>query len=232
MRRILLAIVFSLIGSPFAAQAQNATPVSSNPVLAPDALVDGLTLAEWQGRYFQWVVSLFSSDMDPYLDTTGDRCANGQHGPVFFLAPGPAGSIERSCNVPTGVTLFVPILSAECSSLEPPPYGGSTEEELRRCAASHIDTGLEIDLTLMSLSVDGQAVNLTGYRTSTPMVQVVWSPGNDAGVPAGVAQSVGDGYAVLVGPLSEGEHIIELGAPDGAGGVANITYTLTVSTGL
>lgn len=228
---MLLAILVSLFVVPSGTLAQNATPVAASPVLAPDALVAGLTLAEWQGRYFQWVVSLFSADMDPYLDETGERCANGQHGPVFFLAPGPAGSIERACNVPSGVTLFIPLLSAECSSLEPPPYGGASEDELRACAASHIDTGLENDLKMMSLSVDGQEVDVTGYRTSTPMVQVVWSPGNDAGVTPGVAQAVGDGYAVMVGPLAEGEHVVIVSAPDGGGSAANITYTLTVSTG-
>lgn len=83
MRRMLLAILVSLFVVPSGTLAQNATPVAASPVLAPDALVAGLTLAEWQGRYFQWVVSLFSADMDPYLDETGERCANGQHGPVF-----------------------------------------------------------------------------------------------------------------------------------------------------
>lgn len=234
---VVLGLVVVLLVTPLAVRAQGATPAASpaaaGAVLSPDAVVAGATLGEWHARWFQWSISLFVPGVDPNTDATGERCALGQHGPVFFLAQaGHVGPTNRTCTVPSGAVLFVPIFNVECSSAEDPPYHGETEAQLRQCAAAHIDIGLDQDLPTAGLAVDGQAVtDLSGYRAPTPLFTWNMPPKNSPGAPAGVASSVGDGYAALIGPLSDGAHVVEFSVPNGTGGVAHITYRLTVAAG-
>ena len=60
-------------------------------ILPPDESFAGATLGEWGARWWQWMVSL-PEDIHPALDTTGERCGYGQHGPMFFLPPSFGGS--------------------------------------------------------------------------------------------------------------------------------------------
>ena len=130
--------------------------------------------------------------------------------------------------MPDGATLFVPVMVVECSNVEEDPFYGANEADLTTCANAHIDVGLSEDLAKVSLTIDGQAVgDLTPYRTATPLIQVPVPFDAETGEPGGVALSVGAGFAALVGPLSTGEHTIEIVTRDGV----HITYHLTVSSG-
>jgi hypothetical protein len=224
-----LIAVFGLVAGGASVAAQGATPTADNVVLAPDAEVDGLSLAEWSTRSWQWSFSL-PQDVNPFFDETGAICGYGQSGPVFFLA-GADHSLERSCVVPLGVHIFVPLAGSECSTVEPPPFFGRDEADLSRCATEAVDMAESVfDMTTMTLSVDGQAVeNLADYRAVTPLY-TLWLPeDNLLGSPKRVADSVADSYQVMLSPLSEGEHVIEITLP-GPETVA-ITYRLTVESG-
>jgi len=227
----LCAVIFliGLLSSLGPVAAENATPAAATAVLPPEAEVTGLGLAEWSARSWQWFFS-FPPDVNPFSDDTGARCGYGQAGAVFFLA-GAEGSVERSCVIPAGVHLFVPLLGSECSTVEPPPFFGQDEAELNRCATDAIEMAERaFDMSTMRLTVDGQAiVNLSTYRTVTPLF-TLWLPeDNLLGSDERVAGSVADGYQVMLNPLPEGEHemIIELPGP-GTGQTITITYRLTV----
>jgi hypothetical protein len=229
MRHLLVLLVAVLLAVPVTADAQDATPVESGGILPPDAMVDGLGLGEWHAHFWQWTYSL---PVDVFGDATGDLCGVGQHGPVFFLTIAPR-SVERACTVPNEAVLFVPVANNECSTVEDPPFYGADEAELRACAQENIDRDREQWLPGAGLTVDGAAVgDLSAYRAATPLFQLVLLPNPATGTPGGVAQSVGDGYAALVGPLSEGEHMIEVSSPDGQGGFNRITYRLMVASGV
>jgi Serine aminopeptidase, S33 len=213
--------------------AQNATPSSADVVLPPDAKVNGLSLGEWSARSWQWFFSL-PQDINPYSDQTGERCGYGQSGPVFFLA-GADHSVERSCVVPLGVSIFVPLVGSECSTVESPPFFGRDEAELRQCAANNVTMAESaLDMTAMQLTIDGQAIgDLLAYRAATPLF-TLWLPaGNNLGSDKVVADSVADGYQVMLGPLTEGDHVVVVSIPGlqpGAPAVS-ITYRLTVVSG-
>ena len=228
LRRLLALIALLLLTVPATAGAQDATPVAAGGVLPPDATVDGHGLGEWHARYWQWTSSL---SVDTFGDPTGALCGVGQHGPVFFLTLAPR-SVERACTVPSAAVLFVPVAINECSTVEAPPFFGANETELRACAKENIDRDREQWLPGAGLKVDGVAVSdLAAYRAATPLFQFVQSANPSSGAPERVAQSVGDGYAALVGPLAEGKHTIEISTPDGQGGFNHITYQLTVASG-
>ena len=212
--------------------AQEATPGPTAAVLPPDAEVAGLGLAEWSARSWQWFFSL-PPDVNPVADDTGARCGYGQAGPVFFLA-GAERSVERSCVVPLGAHVFVPLLGSECSTDEPPPFFGRDETDLRRYAADAVDMAeRSLDMSAMSLEVDGQAVDdLAAYRAATPLL-TLWLPeDNLLGTSSRAADSVADGYQVMLAPMSEGEHVVLIGLPGPqSGDVVTIAYRLTVVSG-
>ena len=76
-------------------RAQTATPAAASLALPPDATVGGLGLADWVVRSQQWLLS-FPSAINPAFDLTGERCAYGQSGPVFFLLQSPADRSVRN----------------------------------------------------------------------------------------------------------------------------------------
>lgn len=207
--------------------AQDATPALTGVVLPPDAEVEGLSLGEWKARWWQWFFSL-PEESNPLFDETGERCGYGQFGPVFFLAGAPA-SVERACTVPLGLTILVPVTGAECSTVEPPPFFGRDEAELRSCAVAAMNEALDTDITAMEVTVDGQAVgDLEPYRVSTSLFSLVLPPGNLLGTTEPVANSVADGYQVLLAPLPEGDHVITI-AVQGPNQPGMTTYQLRVA---
>jgi hypothetical protein len=196
-----------------------------NPgVLPPNSHAYGMTYAEWSARWWQWAVSM-PLDHNPLNDTAD--CSTAQLGKVWFLggAFGPEGKPERWCNVPTGKALFVPIIDVDCSSLELPPFYGGTPEERRACVKAMTDTvyGLSAEIDGVSLE------DLTIYRTPSPDFHFVVPDNNVLFVPAGEGYMAGDGYYLLLAPLSKGQHMIHF---KGSFGFPNFTseetYHLTV----
>ena len=223
-----LALVLLALGIGSTA-AQDATPAGGAVVLPPNAEVDGLDLGAWSARSWQWFFSL-PEEANPLFDQTGERCGYGQSGPVFFLA-GTESDVERACAVPAGVHVFVPLLGSACSTVEPPPFFGEDEADLSACSTAALDMAEgAFDMSTMGLTVDGQAVDdLSAYRTTTPLY-TLWLPeANLLGVADRAADSVADGYQVMLSPLSEGEHVVEIVLPGPE--PVTITYRLTVVSG-
>ena len=211
---LLLALALSLAAGSFGrTAAQDATPAGGEltdgvTVLPPDAAVAGVTRGEWYARWWQWAAS-FPAEVNPGVGEGGTRCGYGQAGPVFFLpgvfTPEP---LDVACLVPAGAAVFVPVGGAECSTVEPPPFFGRDEAELRACAEAHTDS-----YTAVAVSVDGREVpDLERYRAASPPFALILPEGNVFGAPPGVAAAAADGYHLLLAPLPEGEHEIRVSA--------------------
>src|SRR5215213_915041 len=69
---VLVAIFIGLAAGPQIplALAQEATPAVAGVVLPPEAEVDGVDLAAWSARSWQWFFS-FPQDVNPLFDATG-----------------------------------------------------------------------------------------------------------------------------------------------------------------
>jgi hypothetical protein len=230
MRHAALAVfaVLLALGGLAPAGAQEATPIASpeaaDLAYPPDAVVAGATLAEWTARSAQWFLS-FPPDASPFTDPTGERCTYGQHGPVFFLeAVPPEVGRPRQCTIPAGVSVLVPIVGVGCSTVEPPPFFGRDEAELRACTAGHIDS---IDpAATPTLAVDGTSVPDVGrYRVQTAPFRVALPPDNFLGVPPTVATAVFEGYFVLLAPLAPGTHTVRFGLAT----MGEVSYDLVVA---
>jgi hypothetical protein len=171
----------------------------ADAVVGPDVPVHDATQGIWSVRWWQWAAS-FSYEDSPIADRTGELCAAGQQGPVWFLA-GVYGSspVLRSCVVPAGKFLFFPIVNFVVSSN---PRGPSSCQSVVATAKEMTDYA--DDLTLI---VDGEEVrNLESFRQVSPQC---FNLGER--IQQNVSPTAANGYFVMLRPLSPGRHVIKWG---------------------
>jgi hypothetical protein len=149
---------------------------------------------------------------------------------VVFLGATTGGSASRSCTLRAGVSVLVPLINIECSSLEPPPFFGATPAERRACAKGFAD-----DFTDLFLTINGVPVgDLSRLRVQSQPFGFSPVAGNMFGIPPGMGGSVSDGYWALIGPLARGTYGVSFGGsyqPDPAQPPlfsTDTTYHLTV----
>jgi hypothetical protein len=227
MRRLLvvLAVAF-LLGAVALAPA---TAANNDPRVFPaKSHPYGLSYGQWQARWFEWLMEI-PVPVNPALDETGANCNVGQTGRVWFSASTINLTTTRSCTISEKQAVLVFALGNECSDIEPPPFFGDNEADLRECAASGFD---EFWPTPPSVTVDGVAVpDITRFRTQTPVFSYTLPEDNLLGAPAGTTatKAVSDGIAVMLKPLSVGQHRIVISyASPFLPGPGSTTYNLTV----
>ena len=206
-------------------------------ILPPHSNAYGKSYAEWSALWWQWFLEHpmegHPADPDP---NSGYDVRSGQSGRVWFLASAwPHPEIE----IPVGTSLFIPLLNAECSTLEPPESGfhGDTAAEQAECAkfwADHIVNPV--------ITIDGRMYPIgEEYRVRSPQFSFVAPTPWVFGAVGGPGTAVGDGYYVMLAPLSAGEHTItitgtlhfdagELG-PDPFDQETDLTWHITVVPG-
>ena len=156
-------------------------------ILAPDESWAGLTRGELTAEWWQRALSM-PEEISPYTDTTGERCGYQQSGPVFLLPGSWVGSVERTCVVAEGTAIFVYAGGGTCSTVEPPPYFGRTEDELRECV-----TAVNEEIAESSVSINGQEVpDLDAYWTTSPLFTITAPEDNLFGIEPGVGQTVSE----------------------------------------
>jgi hypothetical protein len=238
-----IASIVALITLSTAASASGDSLSTDDAVLPPDAQVLGLSMAQWSTKWWQWALSIPGME-HPLIDGSDADCSVGNSGNVWFLGAALGGIDDviidtRDCTVPQGTFLFMPVINVECSKIE---GVGTNLEELRECANTDQDA-----VTILEAEIDGVPVaNLDDYRVETdPLLFSFWLPEDnifdtiwgEPDVPAGFYEdeAVGEGFYIMIRPLSPGEHTIHIrgvipsepGLP--FGGFENeITYNLTV----
>jgi len=213
-----------------------------NPgVYPPCSTPYGLSYAEWSANWWRWIWSV-PSPVNPILDTTGQYCAEGQTGPVWYLAGTFGGPVERSCTIPAGVSILFPVFNVafgdgdgDCNGVGP-----FRDSKLPSCFAwgewARLVTYYSgaMDNPYLQASIDGrQLVNLLAYRAQSPQFWYVVPANNILGHPAGLYFPAGaDGYWVMSTPLSPGRHEIHFKTAAGPGAFfgfsLEVTYHLTV----
>src|SRR5262245_50607162 len=161
LRPALAAAALALLIATSPAQAAGRNP---NPgVIPPDSTYRGLTYGEWGALWWQTIFAVPIVNGDHPFFSGG---AFGEDKGVVFLAAIGGGAIIDE-TIPAGASLFFPVINAECSVLEPDPFHGDNEAELRACANDHIDHTSGLFAT-----IDGVAVqNLGAYRVESPLFQ-------------------------------------------------------------
>ena len=217
-----------------------------NPgVLPPNSHPFGKTYGEWNAGWWQWFFSVPASK-NPGLATNGTLdCSVGQSGNVWFLA-GPfltSGSFTRSCTVPVGKALFIPLINSwadnVCNNGIPPNLPPQTVEQLRDIAKNFV-----IPPANLHTSIDGHSLtNLESYRAISPVFSYTLPPSPDNVIDAAfgvslpgpcwpsltVTPAVADGFYIMLTPLTAGSHSINFGG-SGPGITLDVTYNLTVGS--
>jgi hypothetical protein len=216
---VLLAWLLAIIVSA-AALAAPAHAV----VLPPSAQPYGATYSEWAAKWWQWALTQPAST-NPIIDDTGELCGQGQSGPVWFLAGSFGGSVTRSCTVPAGEALLVPILNLGYFAFLSDPPEQRTEAFVRGQV-----TAVENATTLTAM-IDGQAVpDISRYLEKSVLFSIMLPADNLFGLPEGFVLDpcVDEGYYIVVPPLSVGAHTIHFAAGFDSFAI-DVTYELTVS---
>lgn len=182
-----------------AAAADDAPPAVT--VIDADEIVFDRSQVEWAESYLQWIAA-FARDSSPIADTTGAQCGAKQGGEVWFLASSDGTApVVRTCAIPAGKTLFVPILSTmERSNSREPSCG----------AMARLAAGALARANRLAMTIDGRPVDdLASHRLPT---------GDCFALDARLASrstaraAVADGYYVMLQPLPPGPHTIAVGA--------------------
>jgi len=195
----------------------------SAQVLPAKAAPYGHTYSEWAALWWQWLLGQ-PAGTNPLLDETGANCAQGQQGPVWFLAGG-FGGITRSCAVPVGRALLIPVVNFFNGAY---PAGGESEASLRSLAASVI-----LGTTNLAASIDGALLGtqqIRPYYEESAVFSVTVPADNLRGLDEGavVAPSVDAGYSLVIPPLSRGRHDVSVSATFPDGNSIGVTYHLTI----
>jgi hypothetical protein len=203
-----------------------------NPMIfQPNENMYGLSYGDWTAAWWQYVMQ-YTNDINPYFDTTGSLCNEGQGGPVFYLVGSPTGATltTRYCTVPAGKALLIPLINGECSTIEPGGFHIDNASQGHTCAEAWVD-----GLGTISMTIDGYRVkDLTSYRFQSPFYYFNVPPDNNFTGTVGPTEawSVSDGYWVMVKPLKPGVHVIHVYAKMvgglQAGAIQNFTYVLTI----
>jgi hypothetical protein len=225
---VTLMVVGLLVLAPVWVRAQVASPATEDNVaelvFPPDAPAYGLSYEAWIARFGQWHLSVPMA-INPVTDPTGERCGYGQAGPVFFLVQSSEGTGARTCVVPAGTVLLIPLLDTSCSTGEDFALVARGGGELRACIEAQLPPH-----TKMTAVIDGVAIALERFRIQSDLFTVTLARDNWLDVRPAVLEDGVGGSWLLLAPLPPGEHKLRFGASlPRIGVVYEVTYHLTVA---
>lgn len=196
---LFMLLLFSATLSPvLGSNSVNIFPPGSKPY--------GLTFAEHQKNFWKWILEIPANE-SPVNDRTGEKCANGQsntNSSVFYLSFNNGGISERTCKVPVGKGLLIPVMQVEWSDKEAP---GASVEELHKSAKKDQDSVNSLYLKIGDKEYKYK--DLIKYRTQTDVFEVVFPDNGIFGViEGGVSKVVADGFYIITEPLIKGNYSI------------------------
>jgi len=212
-------------------------------ILDPTGIYGGKTYGQWGDAYFKWLFELPGPDF-PFADSTGAFCATGQSGEEdggaaandpFFLACTNAGRVTRTCTIPAGRMIFLPLADWYGDNGGIAVGGQLTDEqwqhELSAAAASVTAVALEIDGKCYGSTKSDFAPYLTTwsqYSYAVPNTPSNFYATFDNSTFTGpVPSAFAGGYWILLAPLSAGSHTIHFTSLRPAIS-EDVTYSLTV----
>jgi hypothetical protein len=175
-------------------------------IFPPGGKPYGLSYSDHIENFWKWSLAIPAKE-NPINDPTGDKCANGQSNTnlsVFYLGFNNGGISERTCRVPAGKGLLIPVMQVEKSDKEAPNL---SIEGLDKSAKKDQDS-----VNSLYLKIDDKEYkyeNLTKYRTRTDAFEVVFPDNGIFGVlEGGVSKAVADGFYIITQPVTKGTHTI------------------------
>ncbi|MGA9151265.1 MAG: hypothetical protein WBZ36_11855 [Candidatus Nitrosopolaris sp.] len=191
--------MLSLASSPVAA-------LNSVNIVPPGGKPYGLTYAQHIENFWKWLLGIPGKD-NPINDPTGDKCALGQNAssPVFYLSINTGGFSHRTCKVPAGKALLIPVMQVEISKKEFPK--AQTDQDLSKAAKTDQDSVNSLYLKIGDKEYNYQ--DLLKYRVHTDAFNVNFANNGIFGIiQGGPTRDVADGFYILTQPLAKGTYPI------------------------
>ena len=178
-----------------AANAQ--APAATVQALPAEATVAGRGYPELAQAWWQWVMRK-PDGMRPPQDPTGAQCHHGQEGEVWFLAgTSGTGPVERTCRVPAGKAIFLPVMVA----LEYSAPGHRRDCDALRAEAKAVADGFLVNRA----ELDGVALQ-TVRSNPGDCFDAFAEAQYDSLRPGIYAPAATDGLWLLLPPLPPGSH--------------------------
>jgi hypothetical protein len=221
MRRKFIAAVLLTLLVPFMPAVSGRSAADTRRDSAGSDSAEELSALWWQ-----WIAAI-TKDSPVLPDSTncevGDkpfvRVARERVSAFFLAGAFTTAAVERSCTIPLGTPVFLPVINGEISLLE--LDSGSTITDAQAAAVKQANA-----LKVHRAWLDGRPVPV--LRLFVPQFPIDWVSGNAYGL-SGYTQAAADGYYVLIPHLSTGRHTVRiLGDAPTLHFSQKITYTLDV----
>jgi hypothetical protein len=209
------------------ASAQALTP-GDLTAYPPHTLPYGQSYSQYAADWWQWVLAQPAST-NPATDTTGGNCAVGQSNPfVWFLAGDFGGTVTRSCTVPFGKALLIPVVNTVYGAFLTDPADQRTVQYVRSQVTPVAQAATGLKASFDSLALD----DVSSYFEQSSIFSSTLPAGNIFGAPAGtvLSPSADAGYYLVFYPPLPGVHTIEVAGTIG-GSPVDVTYHLNVKVG-
>jgi hypothetical protein len=190
-------------------------------------------LPELTGEWWQWALSIPASVNPNRVEAGDNTCMIAQRGSIWFLAGVfGGGSAMRTCSVPEGTSLFIPVINfVNVYTPQCQPLTGTTVTELRDYIQPFIK-----GIHSVSVTLDDQDIKKTLLRfVIADPFEVALPPDNVFGCPVDIySPAIDEGYYASIPPLSPGAHTLHFhsesdSGPNFFGHVEqDVTYNLTV----
>jgi hypothetical protein len=191
IRIAVFVFLIAVITIPLSAFAQD-----DSVTLLPGTNPYQRTYAEWTAEWWKWFLSI-PTENNPMNDPSGEKCALGQQGPVWFLVGSGGGKAERECIIPAGRAILIPAINVECSFAEDQSL--RTDDDLRACATSDQDL-----VTQTAATLNGSVLQV--HRVQSPVFNLTFPVDNIFAAPEGPTKAVSEGFWVFIKPLPPGQY--------------------------
>jgi hypothetical protein len=162
-----------------------------------------ISYGDWIATWWQWNIGIPPAQ-HPRDHFSPQTCTTDQAGPVWFLPDILSGKEDRSCTMPSGKAILVPLLTGFCDDDNTDP-AVKTDEGLRKCAMAGNEYGI------LSAKLDGVDLqNLDQYRMQSNFFNLTVPKDNFCNCVPGTFKSTADGFFIFLKPLSVGKHDLVL----------------------
>jgi hypothetical protein len=194
------------------AQSQNATS-SSVKIFPPSSKPYGLSYEDHVKNYWKFTLAIPKAT-HPWMDKTGEKCRFGQessNSSIFYLPTNDKGFSKRTCKIPGGSAVFIPVIVGEMSLLEV----RQDNPNVKIGDLPGIAKDDHVKITNLKLRINDKNFNedeIRKYGVLTSVFNVTFADNGLFGVvDGGPTVAAGDGYYVITEPLSKGTYIINPG---------------------
>ena len=228
-------VVLSLIALSAALVAPMGATAAVPFVFPPGTHPFGKSYGEWSAAWWKQAYASPVTPGSPFATGAVNCTQLGQGNVVFLVGTTPASGpvASRSCDVPAGTALLIPLIDAECSLAIDKAV---TYPARLRCARDLMDAVdrrsllLHIGLHGSGLGITAPPVLLSLFRVDSPPFTWTSVDGNAFGVdPYTDNPAAANGFFVMLAGLPRGQWDVSLGgAAPSLGFSTQANYVLTV----